>query len=584
MYNMHNHYKTLLCKHLNNVGRYDVALKSDNDWLDFFRSFARRYLLCKDEEAADEAALIEIRFIELVCRFVYRLSHSDAKLQIFDEFSSAIEMCAALSYVNDLTADDVCKIETVMDSIRSMGTFDVYGLSDFWYTFTRIRVSSVEDDYVYIPNINGQVRMSPRDEKEKLYLGRFIWSLSSEGRVVLLDYYRYCYFCPDSLRKIYDGDRIIDEILRNILHLQIDENYRQYDAGEKYEKRHFDKKEDEDCNKIYIYGGYHNQETIIYDNYEKEIPAYYVENIFDVQEKEIIRPVFLREKARDFPTAYPCFALVDEGCLYDDYSKSKVIPLSFRIEYEGANAFPYTYGLEAEQRWHADEWLIRVRVNGTYYVQSLTSKSAYMFRYAAKSFLREIVRDDEFRKYFEENYYEGIDLDSIADPEIRQKKLARKEADEKAYSKMACLFFLSSEDKRVLNEELKRVPEFCFFDDLLNEYCKFSDAELCRRTGITKSTLSRMRSGKIKQPDRNNLWAIAIALELSLDVTEKFFNSFGMTIHSIPIVPPSEREKYSKRELLIQKCIEMKKWGDIDDALSYFGFEQVYGMSIEIFR
>ena len=151
---MYNNYKSLLRIQLNKVGRNDIYFKIENEWLEFFRNFAAEYL------RSDEAELIEIRFIEQVCRFVYKLSHGDAKLQVFDEFNSCEKMNHALSYVNELTEDDVKKIETVMDSIQSMGNLDNYSCEDFWYEFMGIRVSSYPNDYVYIPDIRGHIEPS----------------------------------------------------------------------------------------------------------------------------------------------------------------------------------------------------------------------------------------------------------------------------------------------------------------------------------------------------------------------------------------------------------------------------------------
>ena len=469
-------------------------------------------------------------------------------------------------------------------------------------------------------------------------------------------YYRYhSNIKPDFLRKIYDDDYIISDILRKKLNLPMEENYMQYNgngrveyekqyyvedmygnrypAGEMYEDQYsaekikrysvremyengyFGDEEEEKCNKIFLFGGYHNKIITIFDNYEKEIPAYYVSNITDVIEadvieadvketdvkaKTIIRPTFLRQKAQDYPTAWPCFALVDVGCRYDDNTSSNVIPLSFCVDYEGHESFSCREEYNVLCYYHAD-WCINVWVNGEYYEEPLTNRSAYVFTNAAKRFLEEKTRNDEIRKYFEENYYEGIDLDSIEDSEIRKKKLARKEADEKAYRKFVertvelegdqnarYLYFLKEQEKSDVEQLLAGFKRPESFNEVLNRLVDNyqerrtrkddpsyeRDSDLCKATRIPDYTLCKMRAGKTERTDRDNLWALAMVLYLSVFETEELFNTFSMTIKKV----------INKREGLIKAIIEKNenldkdhKWDldKVNEALNLGGFEGI---------
>ena len=67
-------YKAILCNKLSKLGKEEVVRKIDNEWLDFFYKY-RKKLCNNNDEQNDEEELVELRFIEHVIRFVYRLNH-----------------------------------------------------------------------------------------------------------------------------------------------------------------------------------------------------------------------------------------------------------------------------------------------------------------------------------------------------------------------------------------------------------------------------------------------------------------------------------------------------------------------------
>lgn len=70
-------YKAMLCDRLSKIQKGNVVRKIENKWLDFFYSYRKKYLGVSDikENEEDEEELLEIRFLEQVIRFVYRLNH-----------------------------------------------------------------------------------------------------------------------------------------------------------------------------------------------------------------------------------------------------------------------------------------------------------------------------------------------------------------------------------------------------------------------------------------------------------------------------------------------------------------------------
>ena len=86
-----------------------------------------------------------------------------------------------------------------------------------------------------------------------------------------------------------------------------------------------------------------------------------------------------------------------------------------------------------------------------------------------------------------------------------------------------------------------------------------SDATIAARANLHKSTLSRMKSEAIPA-NRNYLWSLAMALELTLEKTDELFAASGLCMRSKYHL--TDREK--KRESIIEECIRQKKYSVID--------------------
>ena len=82
-----------------------------------------------------------------------------------------------------------------------------------------------------------------------------------------------------------------------------------------------------------------------------------------------------------------------------------------------------------------------------------------------------------------------------------------------------------------------------------------SDAAVATKANLYKATLSRMKNETIP-PNRNYLWALAMALELSINETEELFAACGLCMSSQYHLTDLEKE----REKIIKECIANGKY------------------------
>ncbi|MET3697794.1 NPH3 family protein [Bacillus oleivorans] len=88
-----------------------------------------------------------------------------------------------------------------------------------------------------------------------------------------------------------------------------------------------------------------------------------------------------------------------------------------------------------------------------------------------------------------------------------------------------------------------------------------SDSEVYKKAGIDRRHFSKIRSNSNYHPKKNTVFALAFALELTLEKTDELLSTAGYSL--------SESET---SDLIIQFCLE-KKMYDIDlvnQALEYF--------------
>lgn len=313
-------YKAMLCNKLSELKREDIVRKIENEWLDHFYSYRKEYLQVSDieDKQEDEEELLEIRFIEYVCRFVYRMNHygieykdiweqneetkkylkkedvrygkeeSEYKLLSFDEIESKGEIVAKLGYIEKLNEEDVKLIEDIMDSIITIR--NDCSNDDLGTTINKTEMSTNSSGgKVIICRIETSGDKKTILGKEGCYVKRFVWSLLDKNRGILSRYYKYKNV--EGLIKIYDDDQIMRDILLSI----IDGN-KVKGVAYPYQLR---------CvgDNFTVFGGYNhnNSKTFkvgkitIENKYVEEIPAYYCKEIDYIN--NIIRLQYLQEKA-----------------------------------------------------------------------------------------------------------------------------------------------------------------------------------------------------------------------------------------------------------------------------------------------
>ena len=97
------------------------------------------------------------------------------------------------------------------------------------------------------------------------------------------------------------------------------------------------------------------------------------------------------------------------------------------------------------------------------------------------------------------------------------------------------------------------------FIDFIDSHMRASgittDAELSRKSMVSKSVISRMRSGKVSIK-RDYLWSFALALRLTIDETETLFNSCNNSIYGCYRMTGEE----IAREQIIENFIIEGQW------------------------
>lgn len=348
-------YKAMLCSRLSFLKREDIVRKIENEWLDSFYRYRIEYLKIKDIETdeRDEEELLEIRFIEYVCRFIYRMNHygitykdiwkydqkdnnieqekqykieyneenkslisveidlnekskDKLKLLTFDEIKSKSEIVAKLGYINELTEEDIKQIERIMDCIvqeqfiqedvelcdKSSGNFRINSYKG--------NKSSIEMLYICTKD---DCKGSILSNKHK-YLNRFIWSLSDNNRKRIKNYYKYREI--SDLIKIYDNDQIMRDILLSCIDNDLVK-------GDKY-IHNIDSGLD-----IKIYGGYKNKGSLKSFNElsekkipKKEVPVYYWRDI-PSEGVNVLPLCYFKDKSNSSNINVLHFALIDKG-------------------------------------------------------------------------------------------------------------------------------------------------------------------------------------------------------------------------------------------------------------------------------
>lgn len=156
--------------------------------------------------------------------------------------------------------------------------------------------------------------------------------------------------------------------------------------------------------------------------------------------------------------------------------------------------------------------------------------------------------------------------------EVMRKQIARKRADEKIYEQFLKRRRASEKDEMLsdsitmddyISQERREM-----FDEVFERYFLASGAknyaEICRRGNLNESTLSKLRSYTWKTFNRDHIWALCVALGLSLDESEELFNSCGLSIHGGYNLTYKEEQR---EKLLEYGIINHRSIDEINDAL-----------------
>lgn len=347
-------YKAMLCDRLSKIQKGNVVRKIENKWLDFFYSYRKKYLGVSDikENEEDEEELLEIRFLEQVIRFVYRLNHfgyecqdiwkknnenvpekqdnviiknskkefTTEEIPFFDEIESKGEMPRKLGYINDISEGDIKDVEKLMDEITEYKiekTKPENENSEIVLETISLQTDSKKNG-VRISRLTCEGNKQNILENKEYYVMQFIWSLADGNREILKRYYRYKDI--SALMKICDNDQIMRDIILTILGKN--------DLGDFYPYQYsypFFRENNFYCGYNNHNGRYNDNITVkkksIKGRYVKEIPAYYYDNKdnkdnkLDCEDQYVnVRLQYLQEKAcPDNNDKELYFALVKDG-------------------------------------------------------------------------------------------------------------------------------------------------------------------------------------------------------------------------------------------------------------------------------
>lgn len=355
-------FKSCLCERLEKLKKEDFIKKLENEWLSWFY----RFLDIKNDDDSDKEELVEMRFIEFLCRFfIMRRNDSEAPLPAFDCIDSKSELVGKLGYINELTENDIENICKVMG----------------YLTDHKDAIKDCKNEIAIQYNVNAPYKMSitpfclsPKIESKgnpiniccyflhqedtprsafiycyKNYiLHHFIHSLTQETRERLENYYSWKEKDISALIKLYNEDLLIQDCIRRILGEEIEDRIYPY-AQKKEIKMRF-------C------GGY---QTGVLEGPElipeEEIPAYYVGSL---EEGDYVRLNYLYDKVieehpelKDKENIILDFILTDYSHSIKKANDNSTFPSSTFIAFWRESAITSSLKLRCEKEW--------VRIDGS---------------------------------------------------------------------------------------------------------------------------------------------------------------------------------------------------------------------------
>jgi hypothetical protein len=315
--------------------------KLENEWLNFF-------YLCKDKiykniaNNYSEEELIEMRFIEYVCRWLYKKRNLNESLpNCFDSIASKSELITSLEYLKKINFNEIKEI--IEKSI------EICKQDDLWYVEEKIIKTKIIElkrnssgdrlkvGYAYLE------KDKDISNSDRIYfLRRFIRSCSELGRK--------SYFVAGDKKTIkheaainyYDEDIIIDYIFNNILKINSNINLKYYELSKLN-------------NKIYILGGYKNWSSNLEISFEymteKELPIYYVDyffnneeiisyyNLYTIYNNALESNKDYKEKIEAVPDSVYLFLLTQRELYFD---KGGIFKGDFKRKKEYTNGYDFT--------------------------------------------------------------------------------------------------------------------------------------------------------------------------------------------------------------------------------------------------
>ncbi len=116
--------------------------------------------------------------------------------------------------------------------------------------------------------------------------------------------------------------------------------------------------------------------------------------------------------------------------------------------------------------------------------------------------------------------------------------------------------------------EIKRTPPFnkILFSFIDNIGAK--DSDIYKRAGLDRRHFSKIRSNPNYRPSKNTIIALALALRLDKDNTDKLLESAGYALNNC-----------DSFDLIIQFCLEKKIYeiDNVNEALAYFSLKHLVG-------
>lgn len=223
-------FKSVLYTRLQELESEDVIKKIENEWLQYFYEWKRKVdnLDKKDkEDESDEEEILEMRFIEFVCRFIYNKNHSDSewgKEEVFDVIKSKSELVAKEKiFIEKLNPKDINEFIEIMkgieDDLRKISNEEKSGLTKVQVDYNGGNDNNI-GNCIWMGTKNTMDRhirfinfVLDSNISEQKILHAFIWSLREHNREVVLKEF-YTEKQEDNIQKIlmyiYDNDEILD--------------------------------------------------------------------------------------------------------------------------------------------------------------------------------------------------------------------------------------------------------------------------------------------------------------------------------------------------------------------------------------